>query len=132
MGELGKHGSLINRRLGSSFRLAAVETDMPLVVDRPDVFGADDFCLRCQVCTEGCPPGAIHDVKGIVRGVEKWWVDFDKCIPYFNETFGCAICLAVCPWSKPGRAPLLAEKWALRAKLKDATASPPDDVQAAA
>lgn len=114
MGELGKHGSIINRQLGSSFRLAAVETDMPLVPDAPDTFGADDFCTRCQVCTDACPPGAIHDSKGLVRGVEKWWVDFDKCIPYFNETFGCAICLAVCPWSKPGRAPLLAEKWAQR------------------
>jgi epoxyqueuosine reductase QueG len=53
-----------------------------------------------------------------VRGVQKWWVDFDKCIPYFNETFGCAICLAVCPWSKPGRAPSLAEKWSIRAAAK--------------
>lgn len=115
MGELGKHGSLINRQLGSAFRLAAVETDMPLVADAPDVFGADDFCTRCQVCTQACPPGAIHDDKAIVRGVEKWWVDFDRCIPYFNETFGCAICLAVCPWSTPGRAPTLAQKWGLRA-----------------
>jgi Pyruvate/2-oxoacid:ferredoxin oxidoreductase delta subunit len=118
MGELGKHGSLINRALGSSFRLAAVETDMPLAVDTPDRFGADEFCARCQVCTDACPPGAIHNDKGMVRGVQKWWVDFDKCIPYFNETFGCAICLAVCPWSKPGRAPSLAEKWSIRAAAK--------------
>ena len=118
MGELGKHGSLINRQLGSSFRLAAVETDLPLLPDRPDVFGADDFCTRCKVCTEACPPGAIHDAKGMVRGVHKWWVDFDKCIPYFNETFGCAICLAVCPWSMPGRAPNLALKWAARRTQK--------------
>jgi epoxyqueuosine reductase len=118
MGELGKHGSLINRQFGSSFRLAAVETDMPLVADAQDVFGADDFCTRCQVCTDVCPPGAIHDTKGIVRGVEKWWVDFDKCIPYFNETFGCAMCLAACPWSTPGRAPSLAQKWALRRQRK--------------
>lgn len=119
MGELGKHGSLINRQLGSSFRLAAVETDLPLLPNAPDVFGADDFCTRCQVCTEACPPGAIQDSKGVVRGVEKWWVDFDKCIPYFNETFGCAICLAVCPWSTPGRAPALAEKWALRRQREE-------------
>ena len=30
LGELGKHGSIINRKLGSSFRLAAVLTDAPL------------------------------------------------------------------------------------------------------
>lgn len=116
IGELGKHGSLISREFGSSFRLAAVETDMPLLADQPDSFGAEEMCARCQVCTDVCPPGAIHDSKAIVRGVEKWWVDFDKCIAHFNETFGCAMCLASCPWSTPGRAPKLAEKWASRAK----------------
>jgi epoxyqueuosine reductase len=63
LGELDKHGSLINRKLGASFRLAAVTSNMPLVVDQPDVFGADDFCVRCQVCREACPPDAIFDEK---------------------------------------------------------------------
>ena len=110
MGQLGKHGSLIHRQLGSSFRLAAVTTDMPLVSDKAEDFGAEDFCTHCQICTRGCPPGAIQNDKQIVRGVEKWYVDFDKCIPYFGETLGCAVCLAVCPWSKPGTATTLAEK----------------------
>jgi NAD-dependent dihydropyrimidine dehydrogenase PreA subunit len=114
LGELGKHGSMINRQLGSSFRLAAVETDMPLAADQPDRFGGDDFCLRCQVCTNACPPQAIYSEKQQVRGNDKWFVDFDKCIGYFNETYGCAICIAVCPWSTPGRAPGLAEKWTKR------------------
>lgn len=113
-GELGKHGSIINRTLGSSFRLAAVTTDMPLVADRPDAFGADDFCTNCQVCTDACPPDAIFRAKQTVRGETKWYVDFDKCIPYFNETFGCGICIAVCPWSTPDRAPKLAAKWTER------------------
>jgi len=115
-GELGKHGSIINRKLGSSFRLAAVRTDMPLVADRPDVFGADDFCASCQLCSNACPPQAIFEQKQTVRGVRKWYVDFDKCIGYFHETYGCAICVAVCPWSRPGVAPSLAEKMTRRAK----------------
>lgn len=109
-GELGKHGSIINRTYGSSFRLAAVLTDLPLVADEPDIFGADDFCTSCQVCTNACPPRAILDTKQMVRGTEKWYVDFDRCIPYFADTFGCGICIAVCPWSRPGIAPRLAEK----------------------
>ncbi len=109
-GELGKHGNIINRQYGSSFRLSAVLTDMPLIADEADEFGADDFCTRCQVCINACPVSAITDDKQIVRGVEKWYVDFDKCIPYFNETHGCGICIAVCPWSRPGTAPRLAEK----------------------
>ena len=113
-GELGKHGSLINRHYGSMFRLSAVTTDMPLVADVRDEFCADEFCTKCQVCTRACPPDAISDTKQMVRGVEKWYVDFDKCIPYFNDTFGCAICIGVCPWSRPDIAPRLAEKMAKR------------------
>jgi len=109
-GELGKHGSIINKQYGSSFRLSAVVTDMPLVADEESEFAADEFCIRCQVCINECPVSAIENDKQFVRGVEKWYVDFDKCIPYFNETHGCGICIAVCPWSKPGTAPSLAQK----------------------
>lgn len=102
-GELAKNGSIINREYGCCFRLATVLTSIPLHYDAPDVFGADDYCTRCQACTRVCPPGAISDEKQLVRGVEKWYVDFDKCLPFFNETAGCAMCLAICPWSIPGK-----------------------------
>ena len=114
LGELGKHGSLINRKLGASFRLSAVTTDMPLELDQPDVFGADDFCMGCRVCSDACPPDAIFEAKQWVRGERKWYVDFDKCIPYFAEARGCGICIAVCPWSLPGVADRLVVKMAKR------------------
>ena len=114
MGELGKHGSLISPIYGSSFRLAGVMTDLPMVADAPKVFGADDFCTNCQICTSACPPDAIFREKQRVRGDTKWFVDFDKCIPYFNDTQGCGICIAACPWSRPGIAPRLAEKMGRR------------------
>jgi NAD-dependent dihydropyrimidine dehydrogenase PreA subunit len=102
-GELGKHGSIINKEYGSSFRLAAVLTDVPLEPTERQVYGVDDFCSRCQVCANACPPEAILPDKMLVRGERKWYVDFDKCIPYFNETAGCAICISICPWSIPGK-----------------------------
>lgn len=114
MGELGKHGSMINRTYGSSFRLAGVLTDLPLIPDAPDIFGADDFCTSCRICSTACPPDAIAREKQTVRGVEKWFVDFDKCIPYFNDTQGCGICIAACPWSTPGRAPQMAARMTAR------------------
>ena len=116
LGELGKHGSMINRELGARFRLSAVTTDMPLVADAPDEFGIDDYCMRCQACTKACPPGAISDDKQLVRGVDKWYVDFDKCIPYFGETLACGICLAICPWSRPGLPDSILRKLSRRAK----------------
>ncbi len=123
LGELGKHGSVINRTHGASFRLAAVSTNLPLVADKPDVFGADDFCHNCKICTDACPPEAIADQKQLVRGDEKWYVDFDRCIPYFAETKGCAICVARCPWSRPGIADNLLVKMAKRRERRTAAGS---------
>ena len=114
LGELGKHGSLINRTYGSNLRLAGVTTDMPLRIGRMDDFGADDFCANCRICEDACPPGAITDSKQWVRGEERWYVDFDKCIPFFAENAGCAICIAVCPWARPGVADNLVVKMARR------------------
>jgi Pyruvate/2-oxoacid:ferredoxin oxidoreductase delta subunit len=119
LGELGKHGSLINRELGASFRLAYVLTDLPLVADRPARFGVDEFCMNCRLCTTECPPDAIFETKQMVRGELKWFVNFDKCVPYFNDTYGCGICLAVCPWSRPGVAPSLAEKMTRKLQLRN-------------
>ncbi|MEM9751438.1 MAG: 4Fe-4S dicluster domain-containing protein [Pseudomonadota bacterium] len=113
-GELGCHGSIIHPVFGSALRLAAVETDLPLNADARNEFGADEFCLRCQVCVNACPPQAIKKDKQWVRGVKKFYVDFDTCLPYFNETYSCGICVAVCPWSTPGRAPKLADIWRRR------------------
>ncbi len=110
LGQLGKHGSLLTAAHGSNVRLATVLTDLPLQIDEPVDLGVDDFCSSCRICETNCPPHAILPDKQMVRGVEKWSVDFDACIPYFAETGGCGICIQVCPWSEPGRGFSLAEK----------------------
>jgi epoxyqueuosine reductase len=118
LGELGKHGSLISRQFGAGVRLAGVTTDMPLTATKSDRFGADDFCRTCQACTNACPPGAISEQKQMVRGVERWYVDFDKCIPYFAEAASCGICLAECPWTRPDARPKLLATMASRLNLE--------------
>ncbi len=115
-GELGKHGSVINPELGASFRLSAVLTDAPFAPTPPREFGIDDFCRSCRICEDACPPEALQPAPQMVRGVEKWYVDFEKCLPFFNQTSGCAICIAVCPWSRPGVGVNLASKLARRAE----------------
>ena len=115
-GELGKHGSIINPEFGSSFRLSAILTNAPIPLSSKQDHKVDDFCSKCRICEDACPPEAIFKEKKIVRGIKKWYVDFDKCIPFFNEHQGCAICIAVCPWSKPGVGFNLAAKLQSRAK----------------
>jgi epoxyqueuosine reductase QueG len=77
-------------------------------------FGADEFCATCRICTKACPPGAITPQKQMVRGVEPWYVDFDKCIPYFAESASCGICIAECPWTRPAVRPKLLTTMARR------------------
>ncbi|MDR3740355.1 MAG: 4Fe-4S dicluster domain-containing protein [Terracidiphilus sp.] len=121
LGELGKHGSLISRHFGAGVRLAGVTTDMPLIPSGRDRFGADEFCTNCQVCTQACPPGAINPQKQLVRGVERWYVDFDKCIPFFAEAASCGICIAECPWTRPAVRPKLLQTMAGRLGLQQTT-----------
>jgi epoxyqueuosine reductase len=121
-GQLGKHGSLISEAHGSNFRLGCVVTDLPLQPDPGPVdIAVDDLCSRCTICVKACPVDAIYDQKQMVRGVEKWYVDFDKCIYYFCETSGCGICIEVCPWSEEGAGPRLVDR--LMAKRRRVTAS---------
>ncbi|AAV93471.1 4Fe-4S dicluster domain-containing protein [Ruegeria pomeroyi] len=119
-GELGKHGSIINPDLGASFRLSAVLSDAPFAPTPAQDHGIDGFCQNCHICQDACPPEALFAQKQTVRGARKWYVDFDKCLPFFNQTHGCAICIAECPWSRPGIGPNLAAKLA-RKRNRDAT-----------
>ncbi len=109
-GELGKHGSLIDTDLGSGFRISAVMTNLPLVDSaKPEPFFVDSFCVGCRICTDACPPAAITPDKQLVRGDIKWYVDFDKCLPYFAVSYGCGACIAICPWTKPDQAQRLTD-----------------------
>ncbi len=102
LGELGKHGSLISPDLGSSFRLGAIATDMPLIIDGPKDFGIDEVCANCQICARFCPGDAIKHEKQTLNGIERWKVDVPACEPYFFRMHGCKICLSVCPYNARG------------------------------
>ena len=102
LGELGKHGSLISLELGSSFRLGAVSTDMPLVADGPRDYGIDEICAACLVCARFCPGDAIKHDKKEVNGIVRWLIDTPACEPYFHQLYGCKICLMVCPYNGRG------------------------------
>lgn len=110
LGNLGKHGSLISKEYGSSLRLGAVLTNADLVLDGRIDFGSEDFCINCQICVRECPVDALSSEKQMVRGVEKYYVNFDKCLPYFLDNNGCGICASKCPYSRPEVRPKLLNK----------------------
>lgn len=97
LGELGKHGSLINRTLGSTMRVSVVTTDLPLLEDSPVDEGLEAVCMNCKMCLDYCPGDAISHEKQDVRGVLKWVVNTEACAPYWGSYSACGICLQVCP-----------------------------------
>ncbi len=119
MGELGRHGLMMTKELGSCLKLTTVTTDLPLVCDPPLDIGVNEFCQDCKICAESCPSGAIsRGEKKIVRGVEKWTINPEACYRVWNETgTDCGVCVASCPWTKP-RTPFhrLASEFATRKK----------------
>lgn len=97
LGELGKHGSLINRERGCSFRVGVVTTELMLEQDGPRDEGIHSFCESCRMCVSYCSGDAISDETDVVRGSERWIVDTERCVPYFASHHACAVCLQVCP-----------------------------------
>ncbi len=103
MGELGRHGIMLTKELGSSLKLATVTTDLPVVYDSPVDIGADEFCRDCRICAESCPGAAIpFGDKKVIRGIRKWAINPEACFKVWRETgTDCGVCIAACPWTKP-------------------------------
>lgn len=99
-GELGRHGSMISREFGPRIRLAMITTDAPIPKEAIKDNGVDEFCTWCTKCLVACPVDAIPAERTTLRGSERFIVDTTKCLPYFAETDGCGICIAVCPYNK--------------------------------
>ena len=103
LGEIGRLDLLITKNHGPRVRLGAVTTDLPLIPDKPIVFGVQDFCERCKKCADNCPSNAIsRGSKRIVRGVEKWITNQEECYQHWRKIgTDCGLCISVCPYSKP-------------------------------
>jgi len=98
-GELGRHGSLINKKYGASFRPGFVTTELPMVEDQPSEFGVQDFCMNCNVCQLNCPGDAIPQDHVVTHGIKRWLIDLEKCYPYsrLRDEY-CHLCVDVCPY----------------------------------
>ena len=83
---------------------------MPQPPSPSSTAGADLVLFNGKIITVD----ANRPDKQLVRGEMKWYADFDECIRYFVEHQGCAVCLPICPWSRPGVASRLAEKMTRR------------------
>lgn len=100
LGEHGKHGSLIHPVLGASHRPGIITTTLPLAVDAPLVFGVQDTCLNCNLCSNNCPADAIPRNEFILtEGIRRWLTDIEKCYTMSRmRAQYCHICVDACPY----------------------------------
>lgn len=92
LGWMGRNNLLVNRALGSQFRLVSILTNMPLKIDTP----TKNDCRDCYLCVKICPCGAIkNNVSefGHIRCFEKL-KEFQK--QRLVEQYICGVCVKAC------------------------------------
>lgn len=109
LGETCRIMHTITPEFGLMQRIFILVTDLPLAPGKPVDFGVTRFCRTCKKCADYCPAKAIPqdteptwEVKGPYNrpGVRHWYRDEVKCRAYIYQSGACAICFAVCPYSK--------------------------------
>jgi len=104
LGQIGRHGLLVNKTYGSRIRLGAVTTDAALIYDEPVDFKLARVCEVCRKCAALCPVQAIpagsvlDDFPRHIRSI-----DHEACFTAWKK-FGtdCGVCVSACPYSKVG------------------------------
>jgi len=96
LGWIGRNNLLVNKKLGSQFRIATILTDMSLKLDKP----TKENCGTCHLCVKLCPATAIKD------NPEQF--DHIKCFEKLKEfqkqklvdQYICGVCVNVCGGKK--------------------------------
>jgi epoxyqueuosine reductase len=108
LGAIGYHGLLISPGEGARLRLNTIYTsitNLPTLEARGETnqhLWVRDFCAMCNKCVRKCPVGAIYDQPQPRDDGGFQSIDHASCRDYFTEHNGCAVCLAVCPFSQIG------------------------------
>ena len=115
LGEGSRLGIALNPFVGSTFKVSAVLTDLPLEPDKPIDFGLQDYCSNCKICAEQCVTQSIsYGDKVEYNGYETWPLKYKNCITGFmaNKTGNiCQRCTKVCPWNRIDNKPENFRDW---------------------
>lgn len=104
LGAIGYHGLLITPENGARLRLNTIYTNitnLPLAAENEHLW-VRDFCAMCKKCIRQCPVNAIYEQPRPRGDGGRQCIDHDACRDYFLSNYGCAVCLAVCPFSQVG------------------------------
>lgn len=104
LGAIGYHGMLITAGEGTRLRINTIYTNitnLPMQTENEHLW-VRDFCAMCKKCVRECPAEAIFQQPKPRGDAGMQCIDHAGCRDYFNQNFGCAICLARCPFSTAG------------------------------
>ena len=110
LGQLGRHGLLINPKVGARCRISKIFTDLPLEAAGAVDSGITEFCNACLKCVPKCGTGAITKGDRSFEplgqsnspAVLSWKVDATKCMTFQNRVgTTCSTCVRRCAWTKP-------------------------------
>lgn len=96
LGWIGRNNLLVNKNLGSQFRLVTILTDIPLKADKP----TKDSCGSCKFCVTICPAQAIADNPrdfGHIKCFEKL-KEFQR--QKLVDQYICGVCVNACRGKK--------------------------------
>jgi epoxyqueuosine reductase len=104
LGAIGYHGLLITPNEGARLRINTIYTNitnLPIQTENEHLW-VRDFCAMCKKCIRGCPVQAIYEQPRSRGDGGMQCIDQTACRDYFNQNYGCAVCLAKCPFSEMG------------------------------
>lgn len=104
LGAIGYHGLLISPGAGARLRINTIYTNienLPFQTENEHLW-VRDFCAMCHKCVRKCPVNAIYEQPQPRGGGGMQCIDHASCRDYFTRNYGCAVCLAVCPFSQVG------------------------------
>jgi epoxyqueuosine reductase QueG len=104
LGAIGYHGLLISPGAGARVRINTIYTNienLPLQTENEHLW-VRDFCAMCHKCIRKCPVNAIYEQPQPRGDGGMQCIDHATCRDYFTRHYGCAVCLAVCPFSQVG------------------------------
>lgn len=104
LGAIGYHGLLITPNEGARLRINTIYTNitnLPIQTENEHLW-VRDFCAMCKKCIRKCPVQAIYEQPRPRGDGGMQCIDHAACRDYFNQNYGCAICLVKCPFSEVG------------------------------